>query len=77
MTVNKDKADLVLSSIHYTIPLPTMSVGTTAVMDVVNIRPKGWKAYVQGLYLLRYVAFYIFFNYLSASTDYDEHPMKA
>ena len=54
-----------------------MSVGTTAIMDVVNIRPKGWKAYVQGLYLLRYVAFYIFFNYLSASTDYDGHPMKA
>ena len=52
-----------------------MSVGTTAIMDVVNIRPKGWKAYVQGLYLLRY----IFFTYLSASvpTDYDGHPMKA
>ena len=76
MTVNKDKADLVLSSI-LTIPLLKMSVGTTAIMDVVNIRPKGWKAYVQGLYLLRYVAFYIFFNYLSASTDYDEHPMTA
>ena len=51
MTVNKDKADLVLSSI-LTIPLLKMSVGTTAIMDVVNIRPKGWKAYVQGLYLL-------------------------
>ena len=50
MTVNKDKADLVLSSI-LTIPLLKMSVGTTAIMDVVNIRPKGWKAYVQGLYL--------------------------
>ena len=47
MTVNKDKADLVLSSI-LTIPLLEMSVGTTAIMDVVNIRPKGWKAYVQG-----------------------------
>ena len=54
MTVNKDKADLVLSSI-LTIPLLKMSVGTTAIMDVVNIRPKGWKAYVQGLYLLRYL----------------------
>ena len=61
MTVNKDKADLVLSSI-LTIPLLKMSVGTTAIMDVVNIRPKGWKAYVQGLYLLRYIAFSIFFT---------------
>ena len=54
MTVNKDKADLVLSSI-LTIPLLKMSVSTNAIMDVVNIRPKGWKAYVQGLYLLRYL----------------------
>ena len=51
MTVNKDKADLVLSSI-LTIPLLKMSVGTTAIMDVVNIRPKGWKAYVQGWYFV-------------------------
>ena len=51
MTVNKDKAVLVLSS-KYAITLVTMSVGTTAIMDLVNIRPKGWKAYVQGWYFV-------------------------